>query len=336
MRIGLLNLAHHHVISYIANLRALPGVELIGAADADQARCQHVAQTYGMTAFPSYDALLAARPDGVIVCAENTRHRALVEMAAAAGVAVLCEKPLATTLEDGRAMIDACRRAGVSLMTAFPMRFSAPLLELKALLDRGGLGQVVACNGTNQGQMPQQHAAWFVDPALSGGGALMDHIVHLADVLRWLLQSEVVEVYAQTNRIMHAASVTVETGGLVMLTFANGVFASIDCSWSKPLNYPTWGGLALEMIGTRGVVSADAFRQNLDIYNQRRGDHTWRFWGADADQALLAEFIHALRTQRAPAVSGEDGYRALQITLAAYTSAQHGQPVRLPLPDRRS
>jgi predicted dehydrogenase len=79
-----------------------------------------------------------------------------------------------------------------------------------------------------------------VDKELAGGGALTDHIVHLADIMRWYLRSEVIEVYAQSNQIMHAAEVDVETGGLVMLTFANGVFASIDCSWNKPNYYPTW------------------------------------------------------------------------------------------------
>jgi predicted dehydrogenase len=115
-------------------------------------------------------------------------------------------------------------------MTAFPMRFSTPLLEVKARLDAGDLGQVYCFNATNQGEAPLHLRPWFVDRELAGGGALTDHIVHLADVMRWYLGSEVTEVYAQSNRILYAAEVQVETGGLVMLTFANGVFASIDCS----------------------------------------------------------------------------------------------------------
>ena len=143
----------------------------------------------------------------MIVCSENARHRGLVELAAAAGVHVLCEKPLAITTEDGQAMIGPAQRAGVILMTAFPMRFSPVMMEVKTLLDRDGLGKVYAFNTTNQGTMPARHRAWFVDKALAGGGAGMDHIVHLADLLRWYLRSEVATVYAQFNRILHADKV---------------------------------------------------------------------------------------------------------------------------------
>ncbi|MEW5959010.1 MAG: Gfo/Idh/MocA family oxidoreductase [Chloroflexota bacterium] len=331
MKIGIMSFAHLHAEAYIHNLRAIAGVEMIGLADEDAARGRHFAGLFGARFFPDYEALLAEQPDGVLVCSENAGHRRLVELAARAGVHVLCEKPLATTLADARALLDACRSAGVILMTAFPMRFSAPLLEVKGQLDEGGLGKIYACNTTNQGQLPMKHRGWFVDKELAGGGAVMDHIVHLADVLRWYLRSEVVEVYAQTNHILHANAVEVETGGLVMLTFAGGVFASIDCSWSKPLNYPTWGGLTMELISERGLITVDAFSQNLNIYNQRDLTHSWTYWGSDANQAMIEEFVAAIQEQRPACVTGEDGYQALEIALAAYASAESGQPVKLPL-----
>jgi predicted dehydrogenase len=329
MKIGILSVAHHHVEAYIRNLRAIPGVEVIGLADEDRARGERYAREVAAPLFPSYEALLAARPAAVLVCSENSKHRPLVELAAAAGVHVLCEKPLATTLADAEALIAACARAGVKLMTAFPLRFSAPLIEVKTRLDAGELGRVYCCNGTNQGELPLRHRAWFVDPDLAGGGAVMDHTVHLVDILRWYLASEVVEVYAQTNRIFHADAVTVETGGLLMLTFANGVFASIDCSWSKPDSYPTWGGLTFELVSDRGAVRVDAFRQNLTVYSQARGRAAWAPWGSDTDRAMLEEFVAAIQEDRPPSISGLDGYRALQVAQAAYASAQSGQPVRL-------
>lgn len=331
MRIGILSFAHLHAEAYIGHLRAIPGVEVIGLADEDTARGQHFAGLFDARLYPSYEALLADRPDGVLICSENANHRPLVELAALAGVHVLSEKPLAVSLAEAQAMIEACRAAKISLMTAFPMRFSAPLLEVKARLDSGELGQVYGCNTTNQGQMPRQHRAWFVDKRLAGGGAVMDHVVHLADVLRWTLQSEVVEVYAQTNHILHADTVEVETGGLLMLTLANGAFASIDCSWSRPFNWPTWGGLTMELISERGLTVIDAFSQNLELYNHKRSLHAWMYWGSDANQAMVAEFVAAVREQRPPKVTGEDGYRALEVALAAYVSAEQGQPVRLPL-----
>ncbi len=331
MKIGIMSFAHLHAEAYIHNLRAIPGVEMIGIADDEQVRGQHFAELFDVRLYPSYEALLAEQPDGVLVCSENANHRPLVELAAAAGIHVLSEKPLAITLADAQAILDACQTAGVILMTAFPMRFNAPLLEIKAMLDNGSLGKVYGCNTTNQGQMPLKHRQWFVDKKLAGGGAVMDHTVHLADVLRWYLNSEVVEVFAQTNHILHADRVDVETGGLLMLTFANGTFASIDCSWSKPLNYPTWGGLIIELVSERGLTTVDAFSQNLNIYNQRDSSHYWTCWGSDANQAMIEEFVAAIREQRAPRVTGEDGYKALEVALAAYASVERGQPVKLPL-----
>jgi predicted dehydrogenase len=332
VKIGILSFAHLHAEAYIQNLRAMPDVELLGIADDDAARGQHFARVFNARYFDSCDALLAARPNAVLVCSENSNHRALVEMAAAARVNVLCEKPLATTLADARAMLEACERAQVKLMTAFPMRFSAPLTQIKAQLDANEFGRIYAFNATNQGQAPLQQRAWFVDKDLAGGGAVMDHTVHLADVLRWYLRSEVVEVFAQTNRILYAneiADTRVETGGLLMLTFANGVFATIDCSWSKPPYYPTWGGLTFEMISARGVALVDAFKQNLTLYRHATQRAAWDFWGSDANQAMLDEFVAAIRAERSPRVTGYDGLRALEIALAAYESAAQGKTVRL-------
>lgn len=329
MKIGVLSFAHHHAEAYIQNLHDLSGVELAGVADEDVERGRHFADQYAARYYPSYVDLVDAKPDGVIICTENGKHRPLVEMASARGVNILCEKPLATTLEDARAMLDACQRAGVLLMTAFPMRFSAPLISVKSRLDAGDFGKVYCFNATNQGELPTRHRQWFVDPELAGGGAIMDHTVHLVDILRWYLGSEVSEVYAQSNRIFHAREVLVETGALELLTFQNGVYATIDASWCRPPNWPTWGGLTIEMVTERGAVIVDAFKQNLTVYSHQWQHPQWVYWGSDANQAMLAEFIAAIREQRQPKVTGMDGYRAVEATVAAYQSAQTGQPVRI-------
>lgn len=331
MKLGILSFAHLHAEAYAQHLSTMPGVEFMGIADDDTVRGETFALLYSTRYFPSYEALLAERPDGVIVCSENARHRLLVELAAQAGVNVLCEKPLATTLADGQAMLQTCQRAGVALMTAFPMRFSAPVVEIKNLLGSGGLGRILACSATNQGQNPKRYRAWFVDKTLAGGGSVFDHTVHLADILRWYLGSEVVEVYAQTNRIIHRDEVEVETGGLLLLTFADGTFASIDCSWSRPLNYPTWGGLTFDLICERGVANVDAFSQNMVYYSHDSQPASWIPWGSDADQAMLGEFVAAIVEKRTPGVTGYDGYKAMEVALASYRSAELGQPVALPL-----
>jgi predicted dehydrogenase len=331
MRIGILSFAHLHAEAYIGNLRAIPDVEMIGIADEDQARGQHFSELYNANLYPSYESLLADQPDGVVICSENARHRPLVELAADAGVHILSEKPLATSLEDAQTMTDACAKASVKLMTAYPMRFSTPMIEIKTLIGSGKLGKIFACSSSNQGELPLHHREWFVDGELAGGGAVMDHTVHLADLLRWFLGCEVIEVYAQTNRVFHADSVDVETGGLLMLTFEDGTFASIDCSWSRPKNWPAWGGLEMKLVAENGVVDVDAFRQNLVVYGQHSPHPTWAYWGSDANQAMIEEFVDSIRQNREPSVTGFDGYKSLEVALAAYRSVESGQPVKLPL-----
>ena len=328
IRIGVLSTEHMHAASYIRLLAKMPTVELVGIWDADPARAGAAAKAAGTRALPTTDDLLDA-VDGVVIASTNADHLELTKLAAAAGADVLCDKPLATTVADAEEMVAVCDRAGVRLMTAFPMRFSPAMLSLESSVRSGALGAIVCLEGVNSSRMPDTLAPWFVDPARSGGGALMDHVVHLADLYRWILRDEVVEVYAVANRILQERFDRVETSGLVMLRFAGGVFATIDCSWSKPRSYPTWGGLSIDAIGTAGVIRADGFRQRLSIYGGPGTGVAWPSWGPDEDQGTLDEFVAAISEQRPPAVSGVDGLRAVEIVAAAYRSLETGAPVKL-------
>jgi predicted dehydrogenase len=335
MRIGMMSFAHLHGSAYVHNLRAIADVEVVGLADDNSERGQHFANQLNLPYFESYEALLKNDLDGVVICSENANHKDLVLLAAAAGVDILCEKPLATTLADAHEMVQACDEADVKLMTAFPMRFNAAVLEAKTAIESSVLGRIYGANTTNQGMIPMVHVTenehfhrWFVDKQLAGGGALTDHIVHVADLLRWYLSEEVVEVYATANSILYADQADVETGGLVMLTFEGGTFASIDCSWSKPPNYPTWGGLTLELVGEKGLITVDAFKQTSDVYSgSNKGQRA--YWGSDSDKGMVTEFTDAIRDNRVPAITGYDGYKAVEIVEAAYQSVSTGEPVSL-------
>src|SRR5258708_28518613 len=120
---------------------------MLGIADDNAERSQDCSSRFNARRFPDYAALLKEAPDGVIICSENSRHRELVEMALSAGVKyILCEKPLATSLEDARAILAAVDAARARLMTAFPVRFSPPLIGAKALIDDGKFSKIMACN----------------------------------------------------------------------------------------------------------------------------------------------------------------------------------------------
>ncbi|MFF3331757.1 Gfo/Idh/MocA family protein [Streptomyces sp. NPDC002888] len=336
MRIAVLSFAHVHAPTYVELLRDRDDVELLTAdPDAppdDPDRGAALAERLGVAYLADWDEVFALRPDAVIVTSENARHRHLVERAAAAGAHVLCEKPLATTETDARAMIDACARAGVGLMTAYPVRFGAAFAALHGAVADGSLGSLVSVHGSNNGWNPAASRPWFGDRDLAGGGAVMDHTVHIADLMDVLLDGEqAVEVYAQANDVLGPADADVETAGLVTVRYPGGVVVAIDCSWSQPKDHPTWGGLALTCVAERGIVEFDAFPRLLGGFDSHTARPRWEPGGDDLDAAMLEEFFDAARTGRRPRPDGEAGLRSLRVVLAAYASLRTGQPV--PLPD---
>ncbi|MEZ4717922.1 MAG: Gfo/Idh/MocA family oxidoreductase [Caldilineaceae bacterium] len=194
IRMGMLSFAHQHAVSYAQNLQRLPGVEIVGLWNEDAAKGQEYAQRFGMEFYADPNALLDQELDGVIICSANTHHRRDVDLAAGRVRGILCEKPISTNMADGQAIIDRCRDTGTQLQIAFPVRFHPVFAQLKALLDRGELGRILAVECTNHGSMP---GSWFVQKELSGGGAVIDHTVHVIDLLRWFWGAEVTEIYAE-------------------------------------------------------------------------------------------------------------------------------------------
>ena len=324
VKIGILSAAHMHAVSYAHALAAHPEVSLAGIADPDETRGRALAESVGTAYFASADALLESKLDGAIVTSENVHHRALTEQAAASGVrAVLCEKPLATTAEDARALVAACAARKVRLATAFPCRYSPVFRKLREQVSAGVIGDVLAIRGTNRGRAP---GGWFTDTALSGGGAVIDHTVHVADLNRVLLGREATEVYAEiSNGFAHG---TYDDTGFLTIGYEGGIFATLDTSWSRPKTYPTWGDVTMQVVGTQGVLDMDMFGQSLVHYEDHAGQVSWPNWGSDTDAGLVADFVRLASGQEAPDLAtGEDGLRALEVALAAYRSADVGQPV---------
>lgn len=326
IRVGILSFAHLHADSYAHSLKRLPGVDLVGIWNEDPAVGTERAARFDTTYFASAAALLAQNLDAVVICSANVHHRPLIELAAGKVAAILCEKPIATTVTDGQAIIDVCRRTNTRLQIAFPVRFAPTVQELKRRLDAGELGEIYIAKCTNHGSMP---GGWFIDPALSGGGTVIDHTVHVIDLLRWFWGAEVTEVYAEIGESLLHPGLGIDDAGLLSFTLANGVFGTLDTSWSRPRSYTTWGDVKIELVGARGVVVCDALHQYVTIASDAAGQTRWAGYGSDIDFGLISDFVDMVRTARAPSITGEDGLRALEVALAAYQSAACGQPVKI-------
>jgi predicted dehydrogenase len=329
LRIGILSTAHVHADGFAALLNTMPALEVVGFSEPDVARASAFGDSTGFKHFATHRALMDSQPDAVIVCAETSLHLPLVRLAAKCGAHILCEKPIATTLSDALEMQKACNAAGVKFMTAYPMRFDPNLIALKKRLEVGDLGRVLAICGINHAENPMHRRAWFVDSKLAGGGAVMDHTVHLTDLYRWLLGREVTSVQAEVSNPFYPA---LETDSAAFATLGLGdVPCSIDASWSRPVGiYPRWGHLKLEVFLEGGAFEVDAFAQSLKLYSKNTPKASrWLGYGADATHAMLEAFLQAVRLDTPVPVSWQDGYAGLQVALACYDSSQRGAVVAL-------
>ena len=329
LRVGILSFAHVHADGYAALLASDPGVDFIGFSEPDIDRGEMASRIHRAAWFRTHEELLEQKPDAVIVCCENFGRLELVQMVAQAGAHVLCEKPIEVSLSRALAMRDACDRAGVKFMTAFPMRFDPTIKLLRQRVQNSDLGRVYGINGINHSENPSVHRAWFAQKAHSGGGAVMDHTVHLADIYRWMFSTEIQTVHAEVGNPFRP-DLDVDTAGIALLTLRNGVFASIDCSWSRPATYPRWGHLKLEIVGERGALDVDAFAQHLTVYAAKNARAaTWANWGSDPNAAMLQSFLSSIRDDTDVSVTWRDGFEALRVALACYESNSSGQPVSL-------
>lgn len=326
VRVAILSFAHVHAYAYAAALTTMPGTELVAIADENEERGKAAAAQFGTTWIADYrEAVARDDVDAVVVCSENVHHKAMTIAAAEAGKHVLCEKPLATTVEDAQAMIDACKQHGVKLQTAFPVRFNSSVVALRDAIRSGAIGETLTIVARNPGYCP---GSWFVDPALSGGGAVIDHTVHVVDVLRWIYDAEFTEVYAEIDTRMH--DIEGDDTGLLMLKMSNGVPVSLDTSWSRPSSWPIWGGVTIDVIGETGVLFVDAFNDTYEIAEDRTPRYAWEPVEVSGDPEMIAAFIDAVRNDTEPPVTGEDGLRAVQVALCAYESARTNAPVAIP------
>lgn len=320
--LGILSTAHTHAHSYATVTGDVNDAEVVAVADDDEERGRSFADRHDVY-YGSPDQVLD-RVDTAIVCSENARHVEWGERAADAGVDVLCEKPLATTGERADSVVETCANAGVTLGVAMPVRFTEPVRQAKAVVDAGEIGNVKAFVGTNL--LKRKTGGWMVDPELSGGGAVMDHSVHIIDLVRWFSDQEVAEVYAEPGPDF--SETAVEDVDVLSMALDDGTPATHDGSWRQPEEWDFWGDVTLRVIGTEGVVEVDCFDQTLKHSHDGGEDPGIDsiYWGSNMDEGLIRDFVAAVRDDREPAIPGREGAREVHVVDAAYESIETGMP----------
>ena len=305
----------------------VPAARLVAVADPRPGAAAAVAAPLGARSLTDPAALLAEPAvDAVVIAASSGAHAALVELSAAAGKAVFCEKPAGLTLAEIDRGIAATDAAGVGFQVGFNRRFARDFAGARELIDAGRIGT------------PHLLRSLTRDPGLADPAAVppwtifVQTLIHDFDTLLWLNPgAEPVSVYAAADALV---APDFKDAGLldtavVVVRFDNGAIATAEASFSAAYGYDVRG----EVFGSAGMVTVgDGARTSLVRFDAD-GRHVATVRGdvelfADAYTAELAEFAEAVRTGRTPAVTGRDARRALAVALACVESVRTGRVVR--------
>lgn len=326
MRVGIVGSGFMAAVHLNAWLRT--DAQLVGLISLDPPSAERLAAQANVRIYPTLDALLDD-VDVIDICTPTYLHHEHVLAAAAKGKHIICEKPLARTIEQGIEMIRVCREAGVKLLIAHVVRFFPEYASAKEIVDRGDIGRVAVMRLTRCSFKPggNQPNSWFHDTEKSGG-MMLDLMVHDFDYARWVA-GDVESVYAQSVTGKDPSAPL--DYALVTLKHRNGALSNVEGSWAYP---PPLFRTALEIAGSEGLIEHPTGSSTpLEIYFHKKPD-------AQADIAVptsplledpytaeIRHFVEVLEHGAAPRVTAEDALAALAIGMAAIESAQTGQPV---------
>ena len=316
LRVGLVGsgfMARTHLERY----RSMDDARVVAVASPNTA-ADFVAE-HGLDADTFEDAttMMDADVDAVDVCSPTPTHRPLVEAAAARDLDVLCEKPIALTLEDANAIARAAADAGITLLVGHVLRFFLDYAAIRRSIADGAVGEVGTVRARRVSPFPDW-APWYADADRSGG-VLHDLAIHEFDFCRWAV-GDVERVFAREHRSDG------NHRGLATLVFESGAVGYVDAGWDRPPG----GDLTseFEVAGDEGLLEYDgADGQPLAIDTRGDGEPLPPPVERDGYRRQLDAFVDAVEGREEPAVTAEDAIEALRISLAARRSAASGESV---------
>jgi len=324
--IGASTIAKEWVIGAIRARSAAEVVAVMSSSAeraADYAKANKIARGYD-----SVDALLAdPAVDAVYISTTNELHKEQALAAAAAGKHVLCEKPLALKVEDARAMVEACRKAGVIMGTNHHLRNAASHGAMRAAIKAGRIGTPLSARVFHAVYLPPHLQGWRITKPEAGGGVILDITVHDIDTLRFLLDDNPVEVtaLAQSGGM---ASAGLEDAAMSVFRFGSGLIAQTHDGFTTK-----FAGTGIEIHGTEGsLIGRDVMTQ------QPIGTVTLRTEKGEEELPLAQENLYvrglrafhaAMRGEGAPAATGEDGVWSLAAGVATLEAAKSGRVVKI-------
>lgn len=340
--IGCGRISNNHVMSAINNNLEMVAFVDIVRENAEDKITKFGLQDKNIRLYEDYLEMLAKeKPDIVAIATESGKHAKIALDCIAAGCHVIIEKPIALSIADADAIIEAGKRSGVMVCTNHQNRFNKSIMEIRKAIERNRFGKLLY--GTAHIRWARDHeyydrAAWRGTWA-QDGGALMNQCIHDIDLLRWMMGDEVDTVFGMTDRLLHPY-IEAEDMGIAVVKFKNGAYGMIEGTTDV---YPKNLEETLYIFGEKGTVKAGG--ESVNIIEE------WKFSDYFGDEErvkrecsenppniygfghtkLYRNVILAIEGKERLVADGEAGKRALELVLAIYKSAAEGKPVKLPL-----
>jgi UDP-N-acetylglucosamine 3-dehydrogenase len=311
----------------------IPGAKIVAVADIILDRAKKLAQMFGADALDNGDALIKRDDlDIVDVCVPTYIHHDFVVKAAQAKKHVLCEKPIALTLDQGKQMIEETKKNNVKFMVAHVLRFFPEYLNAREAMNNGSIGLPRMIRTYRGGPNPALVREWYGYHNKSGG-SIQDSLIHDIDFLIWNF-GPVKEVYAKGNIFKRKEPFGPEYD-LVTLEFYNGVIAHLVSDWSG--NEKTPFGAKMEVAGTKGLIEYNSFNSiplKMDISSVK---HEKKEGVSIPESPLSAdiepytreirEFLNSIENDTQPPVNAHEALYALQVALTVIESMKLDKPL---------
>jgi len=308
--------------AYVEAIQKSAGVQLVAVMDNREDSARATAEATGAKAFTDIEAFARAGMDAAIVCSPPVTHRNAALTLMGEGVHVLCEKPFATTIDDAQAMVDAANDSGLTLMMASKFRYAEDVIRAKSMIASGMLGQTLFYDNCFSG-IVNMRERWNSNPAISGGGVLIDNGTHSVDIVRYLL-GPIKKVFAFEGK--RVAGLPVEDTVTLSFITAENVHGTIRLSWSVQVDSSTF----IDITGTEG-----ALRVGWKGSDYKRNSHPqWMAFGVGYDKVgsfknQVENFVKACHGSEAPRITKEEGLSSVAVVDAAYRSLETGKWVEV-------
>ncbi|RIX97574.1 gfo/Idh/MocA family oxidoreductase [Aureimonas flava] len=310
----------------------IPGVSIVALCDRDAARLDDMGESFAVAArFTDAAAMLReVRPDFVDIATTAPSHRALVELAASLAIPAICQKPFAPTMDDARAMVEACERAGVPLMVHENFRWQSPIRAVRRCLASGEIGAPFF----GRVSFRSAYDVYAGQPYLAEGERFIveDLGIHALDIARFLF-GDVTRITARTRRVN--PRIRGEDVATMLLDHEAGFASVVDCSYATRLETERFPQTLIEIDGSEGTIRLDeGYRLTVTGPDGTRHEDVsppllpWasRPWHNIQESVALiqAHWAQALRAGTEPDTSGRDNLKTLALVEAAYLSAAAG------------